>query len=220
MVKCPLDWASQAHNISAEVNGRPIAINRHLVVATRVNPNARTPKARCLQVRAWNSSRQETVDNFGSGAAADVASACLFALFRNLGLIENARAITEAVQLRRRRAAVNWIEDNEYESFETNMALAERAQMTVPVEGKIDGPRVRRLAMEHGEIQVQLSSALLKVADVLIGSKTSEEADEGLFRASEGLGPWIKVADRLHTDDSEARDAAIRVVFPQRYREN
>src|SRR5262249_29622037 len=48
---CPVDWYNQARNVSLTVNQSPVTIPRHLVVATRVNPNAERRQTRRLQVR-------------------------------------------------------------------------------------------------------------------------------------------------------------------------
>jgi len=51
---CPTEWSNQARNVVIKVNGTEIDIPRHVVVATRVNPNAKRDRARRLQVRTWN----------------------------------------------------------------------------------------------------------------------------------------------------------------------
>ena len=51
---CPARWYNQARNVTVTVNGVEITVPRHLVVATRVNPNAARAATRRLQIRAWN----------------------------------------------------------------------------------------------------------------------------------------------------------------------
>ena len=51
----PGDWRSQSKNAEFVYNNVPMTAARHLLVATRVNPNAKDPKTRKIQVRAWNS---------------------------------------------------------------------------------------------------------------------------------------------------------------------
>jgi hypothetical protein len=55
---CPRAWYKQARNVALTVNGEKVEILRHLVVATRVNPNAMKASSRRLQIRAWNRQRQ------------------------------------------------------------------------------------------------------------------------------------------------------------------
>src|SRR5262249_43986509 len=93
--KCPAKWYDQARNIELWFRGRPLTINRHLVVATRVNPNGWRPTTRRIQIRAWNST-SEPDSLLPFEALLDVAAAHLFGLFRNLRLHENAQAIAWA----------------------------------------------------------------------------------------------------------------------------
>ena len=97
---CPTNWYSQARNVLLSVNDSPIAIPRHLVLATRVNPNAVYPRTRRIQVRAWNSTDDSIHPGLPPEAAVDIAAAHLFGLFRNLRLPENARAVALSVQSR------------------------------------------------------------------------------------------------------------------------
>lgn len=55
---CPSAWYKQARNVALTVNGEKVEVLRHLVVATRVNPNAMKASTRRLQIRAWNRRRQ------------------------------------------------------------------------------------------------------------------------------------------------------------------
>lgn len=50
----PVDWYNQARNVTVTVNGAKVTIPRHMVIATRVNPNAVNAQTRRLQIRAWN----------------------------------------------------------------------------------------------------------------------------------------------------------------------
>ena len=51
----PGDWSSQSRNAEFIYNNVPMTAAQHLLVATRVNPGAKNPKTRKIQVRAWNS---------------------------------------------------------------------------------------------------------------------------------------------------------------------
>jgi hypothetical protein len=88
---CPTDWYNQAHNVTVTVNGAKVTVPRHLVIATRVNPNAMKAETRRLQIRAWNRKEERSVEQgLPPKAAVDIASAHLFGMFRALRLRENA----------------------------------------------------------------------------------------------------------------------------------
>ena len=98
---CPADWYNQARNVTVTVNGAEITVPRHLVVATRVNPNAANASTRRLQIRAWNRKEELSIEHrLPPEAAVDIASAHLFGMFRALRLRENALALALSVQLR------------------------------------------------------------------------------------------------------------------------
>jgi hypothetical protein len=95
---CPADWYNQARNVAPTVNGEEIVVPRHLVVATRVNPNAVKASTRRLQIRAWNRNEELGQEHrLPPEAAVDVASAHLFGMFRALRLRENALALALSV---------------------------------------------------------------------------------------------------------------------------
>ena len=95
---CPADWYNQARNAALTVNGTKVTIPRHLVIATRVNPNARRPSTRRRQIRAWNRKEELSAEHrLPPEAAVDVASAHLFGMFRALRLRENAMTLARSV---------------------------------------------------------------------------------------------------------------------------
>ncbi|MBO7750212.1 hypothetical protein [Burkholderia pseudomallei] len=103
---CPRPWRDQVRNAIVhakrpKAGGTNIPISRHIVVATRVNPNAKRKLTRRLQVRAWNSSVPPTPTDSG-GAEIEVMAAHLYGLCRNLSLFRNADAIAAASWLRGR----------------------------------------------------------------------------------------------------------------------
>jgi len=97
---CPTDWYNQVRNVHLELNGAPLTIQRHLVVATRVNTAATNLQTRQLQLRAWNSEEEPERTALPVGAAVNVAAAHLFGFFKTLHLRENARALALATQMR------------------------------------------------------------------------------------------------------------------------
>jgi hypothetical protein len=100
--ECPTAWSNQSRNVVISVNGSKITVPRHLVIATRVNPNASSPFARRIQVRAWNRSDQPEEPLLPHDGVIEIVSAHLFGLFKGIGLLENALAIALSVQARRR----------------------------------------------------------------------------------------------------------------------
>ena len=90
--RCPKDWHLQVRNAVVTQNSKTITVNRHLVVATRVNPNGKYNNSRQVQVRAWNS-EQTSESEPSNEAALELVSAHLFGILMNLGLTANARAI-------------------------------------------------------------------------------------------------------------------------------
>jgi hypothetical protein len=97
---CPTSWAEQARNAVVTVDGTVITSPRYLVVATRSNPNAARLTSRRLQVRAWNRVDDSAQIGMPPEAAADIAAAHLFGLFRALRLRETAIALATSVRLR------------------------------------------------------------------------------------------------------------------------
>lgn len=77
---CPDFWAAQVRSARISVHAVEVTSPRHLVVATRVNPNGWTNKSRRLQTRAWNRSQQESTALLPD-AAVEIAAAHLFGLF-------------------------------------------------------------------------------------------------------------------------------------------
>jgi hypothetical protein len=97
--RCPPAWRRQVWNIAVTVHGQPVRVPRHIVAATRVNPNAKLARTRCLQVRGWNAEDPDPVEA-PPQLATEVAAGHLFGLCLNLGLWRNARAIALGVSAR------------------------------------------------------------------------------------------------------------------------
>lgn len=98
-------WSDQVHNATVSLvapnttTTNPVHISRHIVIATRVSPNASRDTTRRLQIRAWNS--EKTVVNQNTNTAEfEVIAAHLHGFCQNLGLYKNADAIALATRLR------------------------------------------------------------------------------------------------------------------------
>jgi hypothetical protein len=88
---CPNDWRNQAKNAKAYINGVEATVSRNLVVAARCNPNKQRAKARRLQIRAWNSQTNDPSSD--NRILVEIVLAHYVALLRNLGLLENIKAL-------------------------------------------------------------------------------------------------------------------------------
>lgn len=98
-MKCPAAWRQQVECAVVNVDGSKVKVQRHIVVATRSNPNAKRPGTRRLQIRAWNDD-DDTSPEPAAVAEADIVAASLFGLCCSLQLRQNAIAIALAVEAR------------------------------------------------------------------------------------------------------------------------
>lgn len=151
---CPRDWALQARNAIVQLNGSVISIPRHLVVATRCNPNAVRPKTRRLQIRAWNSN--DDPPSVEQDVLLEVASACYAGLCRNLGLWDNLRALQIAALS---RANVENVSDTHFAQIE------EKADAELVQRGKWD---ISRDSPANFEIQLEVGIIHVKVTELAI----------------------------------------------------
>lgn len=87
----PGDWSSQSKNAEFVYNNVPMTAARHLLVATRVNPNAKNPTTRKVQVRAWNSRNPD--DRSTESAFRAILAAHYIGVCERLDLTGNAELI-------------------------------------------------------------------------------------------------------------------------------
>jgi hypothetical protein len=190
---CPRSWSSQARNVVVEVNGQPIRIPRHLVIATRVNPNGFRPKSRRIQIRAWNNSAEPEDQKLASVAAVEIVAAHLFGLFKSLRLPEYARAIAFSTQVRAEsrsglfrddaEANIGHLHERAEEEFRRNtrIPIAAKERLTaaeVPIE------------TELGSIAIDISEPLMALTRAICRTETSEAADVVLWKADSQLDEW------------------------------
>jgi len=214
MVDCPLAWREQVNNAIVSIDENVIDIPRHIVVATRVNPNAKRPATRRMQVRAWNSARTRGTRGTLPEVATSIAAAYLFGLFRNLGLRENARAICFAVAFQSAEVLGSEPEPAAVEVFERARGeLSSRTSQNVaPTKSEV----VVRIQSDFGEVDVEIAPALielaialrrpeswrdgsaLKIADAEIlrweKSRTPQEVRRGFRSAAFGVAVRVKRA--------------------------
>jgi hypothetical protein len=197
---CPADWYNQARNVAVTVNGEEIMVPRHLVVATRVNPNAVKASTRRLQIRAWNRNEEPGQERrLPPAAAVDIASAHLFGMFRALRLRESALALALSVQRRaeiRRRQDSGMLlpEGHREEETETllqaarpraHAELAARTQETA----ELGGMRVAVASIEtvRGTVVVEIAEPLVALAQRLQEGPAEEEAALAVHKADAEL---------------------------------
>jgi hypothetical protein len=160
---CRATWSKQARNVALALNEVPIRIQRHLVVATRVNTNAANASTRRIQVRAWNS-RDDAANELPPYAAIEIMAAQLFGIFRNLGLQENARAIAASIfELRNRQAKRREAIQDFGSLFDVADEELHRGR-PVGTEGIHERDIVFRLETVNGPVDVTLSAAIIDVA--------------------------------------------------------
>ena len=197
---CPTDWYNQARNVSVTVNGAKITVPRHLVIATRVNPNAAQPSTRRLQIRAWNRKEESTAEHeLPPEAAVDIASAHLFGMFRALRLRENALALALSVQLRaetRRRQVRGTLFLEEYRERQTesllrdarpraHTELASRTRQTAKAVGM--RVAVASIDTDRGTVEVEITEPLIGLAERLQEAPAENELVLALHKADTEL---------------------------------
>ena len=221
---CPRAWTSQVRNVQVVVNGSVISIPRHLVIATRINPNAKRPSARCIQLRAWNRKAESNDDLAGlpGGALTDIVSAHLFGLFHRLKLRENAIAIALSVQSRnearqsgpeepRRRRLHNRLQQCDEE-------IQQRAGTPPKRE---DGLTSHSFPVEtdRGTINVEVIEPVLELARKLQLTDSDDEALVALNEADGKLNDWERP---MRTRQRESNDVwlpfGVEIRFPASFR--
>jgi hypothetical protein len=194
---CPLDWHNQARNIALTVNETKVAVPRHLVVATRVNPNAVNASTRRIQIRAWNRKQDlGSESQLPPEAAIDIASAHLFGLLRALRLRDNALAIALSVQRRadERRAGARVFRGIDRQQ-ETEALLQEcRPRARAELANRISGAtntrrRIARVPVEtdRGTVVVEIADPLLALVEKIQEAPSEEDLIFALHKADTEL---------------------------------
>ena len=217
---CRTDWRQQVRNVELRIDGVCVEIQRHLVVATRVNPSAKRPVARRIQVRAWNSNATAEGPNTPIEAIAEVATAHLFGLFLNLGMPANAKAL----------ALARWRQIDgsspDADPQRTDIArlqeaageeLKDRAGTTLSSSGESKGPTVVSLRWGAGISEVTLAAPLLNLVRGLQSANEPAQLDSAISAADEQLAKWRtetpSVDDRETTSISLPFGITVRLPF-------
>ena len=164
-VKCKPIWRLQVQNVRATYDGKPLHIARHLVVASRVNPNAKEAATRRVQLRAWNSN--VGVSDESSLAFIPIVTMHLAGLYNNFGFPSIANQLVESLQAR----------DSTEQLFQGDLDF-----LDVPQEFPLT--RVRRT------YKVTISQAARNLTTALLTSTSTEAASEAIRAAEVELRRW------------------------------
>jgi hypothetical protein len=198
------------------VDGSPISVARHLVVATRVNPNASHDHSRRIQVRAWNSAQELPDLPLPGKAAADVATAHLFGFFRSIDLRENARALALSVQMRAqtRHTALPIQQNFDEVSDRADKELRERSSSAG------DGQKSVVVSVEttFGQIQLEIADATISLARRLRFAEDAQTAEAALQAGDAQLNDWKWGREAMgHATRSVNLSFGVRVRLPDNF---
>jgi hypothetical protein len=190
---CPPEWRDQVRNIVVTVENQSLTVPRHLVVATRVNPNASRPMTRRIQVRAWNNRIPAEEHSLPQAAAVEIVAAHLFGLFVGLRLPDFARAIRRSVQARR-TSAERHLNNKERELLRRDAEnaeenLARRARRPFVLYARQADAQVD-VETERGTLEVDLSTPLMTLTRQLCRAETVETAAGAVQAADDQLNLW------------------------------
>ena len=175
---CPMSWHQQVHNIRITLGGVPLYVPRHIVIATRVNPNAVQNTTRQLAIRAWNSNDKDERRELGSDDGIAVVVAHLFGFYRNIGF--GAVAERLAVALTR---------------FSDSKELTQQTFNFDRVDDKeqpfVQFNSVAELSLGSGvSAEIRLSDELITLTKALINAANKDEAARALARGDRELDAW------------------------------
>jgi hypothetical protein len=219
---CPTEWSTQVRNVVIEVNGSEIEIPRYVVIATRVNANAKTRRARRLQLRAWNRRNKLTEPSEFAGAAVEIAAAHLFGFFRGLHLPENATAIALSVQMRaaaREGTLAKKIREDVYRASQlADRELSERSQ-SPNTQTNIQESTMVSIETEFGPIQVRVAEPVITLSRKLRTAESPASAAAALQEADSHLDAWEQSRQRASLEQRIAiLPFGAEVHFPERFR--
>jgi hypothetical protein len=217
---CPIAWTNQSRNVVLSINGSRITIPRHLVIATRVNPNAASPFARRIQVRAWNRSNPPEQPLLSHDAAIEIVSAHLFGLFRGMGLLENALAIALSVQARSK----TWNQGLFGTPEDIIAGVSDRAETELfrrtrgsDAQTKDAGVRALSLETQLGPVEIDIAEPVLKLARHLRGVETADAATV-LQEVDAQLDAWEKSRREAKSDEGTVvMPFGVELHLPRRF---
>lgn len=188
---CPSDWYNQARNVSLIVGQSQITIPRHLVVATRVNPNAEQSETRRLQVRAWNKSDELPV-SLPPEMVSNIIAAQLFGFFLNLGLHETARAIASSVFTWSNQADSAQAEVLSMRDEAVHASNVELLSKTTPSSAQgADVGAIISIDIGRGPIEVVVAPPTMMLTRNLCQARSSGDFQSAIKSANSELDRWV-----------------------------
>jgi len=173
---CPGNWKSQVCNIQLAINGIVTAIPRHIVIATRVNPNAKRDKTRQLSIRAWNSEDRDLSKMQDAQGIVPIVLAHLYGFYRNIG---DTGIASELAQSCSRIAS-------------SSKKLGSDEDVNLERDGRLffESPREERILGQEFPVTIKLSDELMRLTKKLIVANGVEEAVSAVIDADSELDEW------------------------------
>lgn len=213
---CPAHWYKQAKNavVTDVKSGQVLPTPRNIVVATRIEPNAKTPRGRRVQIRAWNSA-DPPARGLPAAAVTEVVGAHLFGLFKNLHMGEVAEAIAESVNSFGDKFSERSPRDPQSGERIRDVGLAVLADLE-QTNGSRDQRVFRRyFTSEVGDVFADLETPLVDIAKDFIKARREDQFESAIRRA-DGQLDEIDSADRTKADERPRRTAGVTVQIPER----
>ena len=174
---CPASWYQQVKNIRITLGGVPLYVPRHIVIATRVNPNAVQNTTRQLAIRAWNSNDKDQRLELGSGDGIAVVVAHLFGFYRNIGFVRVAERLAVAL--------TRFSDSNDSIQQSFNFDTGDDKQPVVQFNS------VAELSLASGvSAEIRLSDELIELTKSLINAANKDEAAQAIARGDRELDAW------------------------------
>lgn len=197
---CEPDWQEQVRNIHISIDSTPLVPQRHIVIATRVNPGG---PDRSLRIKAWNNEIPQQDDGF-LRALPEIVCAHLFGFYNGIGLPTIARQVASAIF---RRA-----EHKRRTNLQSMKVFSERAT-SGPLDDVQPPPDPVRLGRGEMSALVEISKPLRLLTEALIMLNHHDEATDAIRSADEELDSWWDLHRNLHEAETVTLPFGIRVRF-------
>ena len=212
--ECPGQWSAQVRNVVLKLNGSKLRIPRHIVIATRVNPNATKPRTRRIQLRAWNKREDAEIRELPGEAAVLISAAHLFGMFRGLRLPNNAETIALAVSATRNRFTDKQFDTHIQQATER----AEQELLTRAQQGNLHTgtgtSAVLSLDTERGTVMLEIAEPLLRWARTLRHARSLDDASRALRKIDVELDLWEASRQAIAHRDATFYSVGIEMRFP------
>ncbi len=212
---CPSEWSAQVRNVVLKLNTKKVNIPRHIVIATRVNPNATNVKTRRIQLRAWNKREETEMPELPAEAAVLISAAHLFGIFKGLRLPSNAAAIALAVSARTNGITNKRLDEHIQQA--SDRAEQELLMRTQQENGQVGAGTGAKLSLdtERGSVTVQIAAPLIEWARILRRIVNPFEASRILSKIDAELDNWDASRQAVGHQDDVAYSSGIEMRFPR-----